>query len=96
MGCCISELLQTHHLEHLLEQDMKGNPTYIGQTLQKIADILHEHHIEFAVAGALSLGIRDKPRYTSDIDVLIHPDEYKTLEKLFKRYDFTNKCFNQL
>lgn len=82
-------LLQTHHIEQLLGQDMKGNPTYIGQTLQKIADMLHEHHIEFAVAGALSLGIRYKPRYTSDIDLLVHPDEYNTLEKLFKQYDVT-------
>ncbi len=68
---------------------MKGNPTYIGQTLQKIADMLHEHQIEFAVAGALSLGIRDKPRYTSVIDLLVHPDEYTTLEALFKHPDMT-------
>ncbi len=80
--------LPTNHIETLLGHDMKGNPTYIGQTLQKIADMLHEHHIEFAVAGALSLGIRYQPRYTSDIDVLVHPDEHKKLEKLFKKYDF--------
>jgi hypothetical protein len=84
-----SSVLATHHLEQLLGHDMKGNPTYIGQTLQKIADLLHEHHIEFAVAGALALGIRDQPRYTSDIDVLVHPDEYHTLEKLFRKYDVT-------
>ena len=67
---------------------MKGNPTYIGQTLQTIADMFHEHHIEFAVAGALSLGIRSQPRYTSDIDVLVHPDEYHTLENLFTHSEF--------
>ena len=52
---------------------MKGNPTYIGQTLHTIADLFHTHHIEFAVVGALSLGMRAKPRYTHDIDVLVHP-----------------------
>lgn len=67
---------------------MEGNPTYIGQTLQKIADIFNTHHIEFAVAGALSLGIRDKPRYTSDIDVLVHPDEYQKLANLVQHADF--------
>ncbi len=67
---------------------MKGNPTHIGQTLQKIADLFSTHHIEFAVAGALSLGIRDKPRYTSDIDVLVHPDEYHKLANLVQHADF--------
>lgn len=65
---------------------MKGNPTYIGQTLKKITDILNENNIEFALAGALSLGIRCKPRYTVDIDLLIHPDDYKTLERLFRHH----------
>ena len=46
-----------NQLQKLLGQDMKGNPTYIGQTLRKIADILNENKIEFALAGALSLGI---------------------------------------
>ncbi len=68
---------------------MKGNPTYIGRTLQTIADLFRSHHIEFAVSGALSLGIRDKPRYTSDIDVLVHPDDYQTVENVFIHVDFT-------
>jgi len=76
-----------NQLQKLLGQDMKGNPTYIGQTLRKIADILNENKIEFALAGALSLGIRYKPRYTIDIDLLVHPDDYEKLEKLFKKYD---------
>lgn len=68
---------------------MQGKPTYIGQTLHKIADLFHEHHIEFAVAGALSLGIRSRPRYTSDIDILVHPDEYPRLKNLVKHYKMT-------
>jgi len=74
------------HTERLLAQDMKGNPTYIGQTLKKVTDILNENNIEFALAGALSLGIRCRPRYTVDIDLLVHPDDYKKLEKLFKKH----------
>ncbi len=68
---------------------MKGNPTYIGQTLKKITDILNENGIEFALAGALSLGIRCKPRYTVDIDLLIHPDDYQDLQNLFKEHDLS-------
>lgn len=68
---------------------MTGQPTYLGQTLQKIADMFHEHHIEFAVAGALSLGIRSQPRYTSDIDLLVHPDEYPRLKRLVNHSGMT-------
>ncbi len=73
-----------YHIEQLLGEDMKGNPTYIGQTLKKITDILNKNDVEFALAGALSLGVRCKPRYTTDIDLLVHPDNYKTLEKLLE------------
>lgn len=74
-----------HPIERLVEHDMKGNPTYIGRTLKKITDIFNEHNIEFALAGALSLGLRCKPRYTVDIDLLVHPDDSPALEKLFKQ-----------
>jgi hypothetical protein len=73
-------------IEKVVEHDMKGNPTYIGRTLKKITDIFNKHDIEFALAGALSLGLRCKPRYTVDIDLLIHPDDYPALENLFKQH----------
>lgn len=76
------------HLERLLESDMKGNPTYIGITLKKITDILNENNIEFALAGALALGIRCTPRYTIDIDLIVHPDNYRALEKIFIEHEF--------
>jgi len=38
-------------LESLLKHNMQNKPTSLGQTLQTIADLFNEKHIEFAVAG---------------------------------------------
>jgi hypothetical protein len=80
--------MQTLTIEQLLEYTMTNTPSFIGQTLHRIADLLRSNNIEFAVAGALSFGVRCQPRYTGDIDLLAHPEDHQAIELLVTQAGF--------
>lgn len=37
--------------------------------------------VRYAVVGGLSLAFHHRPRFTRDIDLLVHPDDFSLLEK---------------
>jgi hypothetical protein len=78
-------------LESLLSQTPSGCETHLGKTLAKTVDLLQKANLEFALAGAVALGVRCNARYTVDIDFLINPENQPECKNLFKQEGFVTK-----
>ena len=82
-------------LENLVTTNFKeGGRNEMERTFHKVVAILQEIEVEFAIGGALALGIHGKPRATNDIDILVKYDERRTVLNSFKKRSFKVKEVN--
>lgn len=55
---------------------MANNPPVSVELLEAglttVADVLARHHVNYAVIGGMAAGYRSQPRFTKDVDFLLH------------------------
>ena len=45
------------------------------QDFKELLELLNKHEVEYVVVGGHALAFHGAPRYTGDIDILVHPTE---------------------
>lgn len=58
-----------------------------GEAAKRIARLLEQDGIEYAIGGALALGVWGAPRGTKDVDlsVFVTPDDFARVADVFER-----------
>lgn len=51
----------------------------LTEHLAKVISTLDEAGIDYALCGGLALAVHGHPRFTADIDLLVHPDDIENL-----------------
>jgi hypothetical protein len=46
----------------------------IQKDFKELLELLNKHKVEYVIVGGYALAFHGAPRYTGDIDILIHPD----------------------
>jgi hypothetical protein len=46
----------------------------VQKDFRKLLALFNEHKVEYVIVGGYALAFHGAPRYTGDIDILIHPD----------------------
>ncbi len=44
--------------------------------------------VRYAVVGGIALAFHDRPRFTDDIDILVHPEDLELVKITFDRLDY--------
>ncbi len=65
----------------------------LNNVMEILAHHLTQQHIPFAVIGAMALGLYGLPRFTSDIDLLIHGKSWPELKRIMERLGYT--CYQK-
>lgn len=67
-------------MENLLSIGIDGHATNYGSTFQRCIQVLEESGCSYVLVGAIALDTYVNPRFTDEIDVLCHVDEWLQIE----------------
>lgn len=76
------------NFEAFLEENMAGKRTGMGDVARRAFAALRKAKAQFAVVGAVALGVRAKERFTRDIDLLVDPRKWKSANRAMRAAGF--------
>jgi hypothetical protein len=68
------------------------------QRLERVSRILNSRDVDYVIAGAHSLALHGRPRYTGDLDVLVRstPENARLLVDVLNEFGFAESGFQEL
>jgi len=58
----------------------------------KIAKALQQNKIRYALVGGVAMAFHDQPRFTRDIDLLVHPEDFEKLTEILTHLGYEEKA----
>lgn len=69
----------------------------LPQDFKELLALLEENHVEYVIVGGYAMAFYGVPRYTGDIDILIHstPDNAQRVITALNRFGFASLKFSE-